>query len=209
MGDGLGCGDRNLMVCVWNHSRTHPWRKGNASRGHSWRDELRRSVPVWKERSNKNQWSTLCRVCAPSVVTHSILDWVDKIQSKAIAFSSSNRPRWAPVPFACDPGRDIIRRRDGIRGQGRWTLGKAKATVELGEVGKGWLRFIATASIKPFHFCLLPGALLSNSNGERKISLCSFCSIVRNASFVLKAGLPRDKCPYICKVSSVFIFYFP
>lgn len=73
MGDGLGCRQGNLMVCVLNHSRTHPWRKGNASRGRSWSDELRGSVPVGKEQSNKNQRSTLCRVCAPSVVTHSTL----------------------------------------------------------------------------------------------------------------------------------------
>lgn len=89
------------------------------------------------ERSNKNQWSALCGVCAPSVVTHSMLDWVDKIQSKAIAFSSSNGPCWPPVSFACDSGRDIVRRRDGIGGQGRWTLGKAKVTKELGSGVKG------------------------------------------------------------------------
>lgn len=69
----------------------------------------------------------------------------------ALAFYPSNGPCWLPVPFAFDPGRDIIRRRDGIRGQGRWTLGHAKATMEIGEVGKGWLMVIAAAAIKPPH----------------------------------------------------------
>lgn len=60
-GDGPGCGEGNLTVCVWNYSRSHPWRKEKASWSHSWGDELRRIVPVGKERSNKNQCSILSR----------------------------------------------------------------------------------------------------------------------------------------------------
>lgn len=79
----------------------------------------------------------MCRVCAPSVVTHSILDWVEDSFLRLNSFLSQQRALSAASPFACDPGREIIRWKDGIRGQGRLTLGHAKATIELGEVGKG------------------------------------------------------------------------
>lgn len=102
-----------------------------------------------------------------------------KVSSQgAIAFPSSNGPCWPPGTFfACDPGRDIIRRWDGIRGQGRRTLGHATAAMELGEVGKGWLMFIEATAIKSPRFTLLSSVLLFNSRAWQEKNYTAFAPL--------------------------------
>lgn len=157
MGDGLGC---NLTVCVWTIQGPTPGAKGvhhgAVADVMSWAE-----VFLFERNGVIKISGAHCAGCVLHLLWHTPR-WTGwkTVSWGAIAFSPSNGPCWPPVPFACDPGRDIIRRRDGIRGQGRWTLGHAKATMELREVGKGWLMFTAAASIKPPHFCLLPSVFL-------------------------------------------------